>query len=129
MPRPDVALPDDGLIAVVKRDCPTCALTGAGAGGTGAAWRADGIHARHPAFPDEVPQRIDDTALHASHVLGVEIVPTLIRRGGGQDIDRTYGWDRAEWNGSAAFRHRRRLPAFQPGCGALNVERAGSRTC
>ena len=123
MPRPDVALPDDGLIAVVKRDCPTCALTApvlaelARHGGLTVFTQDD------PAFPDEVPERIDDTALHASHVLSVEIVPTLIRRGGGRDIDRTYSWDRAEWERVSGFQGiGAGLPAFQPGCGALNVE-------
>ena len=123
MPRPDVHLPADGLIAVVKRDCPTCELTApvlaelAVHGGLTVFTQDD------PSFPESVPDRIDDTALNASHVLKVEIVPTLIRRVDGRDADRTYGWDRAEWERVSGFQGiGAGLPAFRPGCGALNVE-------
>ena len=61
--------------------------------------------------------------LNVSHLLKVEIVPTLIRRVDGRDADRTYGWDRAEWERVSGFQGiGAGLPAFRPGCGALNVE-------
>ena len=69
MPRPEVTLPADGLIAVVKRDCPTCELTApvlaelAAHGGLTVFTQDD------PSFPETVPSRIDDTALNVSHVL------------------------------------------------------------
>src|SRR5690242_144451 len=103
VPKPKVVLPADGLIAVVKRDCPTCELTApvlaelAAFGGLTVFTQDD------PAFPDIVPNRIHDTALNVSHVLQVEIVPTLIRRADGRDVDRTYGWDRAEWERVSGF--------------------------
>ena len=38
------------------------------------------------------------------------------------DADRTYGWDRAEWERVSGFQGiGAGLPAFRPGCGALNV--------
>jgi hypothetical protein len=123
VPKPEVVLPADGLIAVVKRDCPSCELTApvlaelAAFGGLTVFTQDD------PAFPDIVPNRIHDTALNVSHVLQVEIVPTLIRRADGRDVDRTYGWDRAEWERVSGFQGiGAGLPEFRPGCGALNVE-------
>ena len=123
MARPEVTLPPDGLIAVVKRDCPTCALTAP----VLAELAAHGVLTVYtqddPSFPETVPGRIDDTALNVSHSLKVEIVPTLIRRAEGREIDRTYGWDRAEWERVSGFQGiGAGLPAFRPGCGALNVE-------
>ena len=123
MARPEIILPADGLIAVVKRDCPTCELTAL----VLAELAAHGVLTVYtqddPSFPETVPGRIDDTALNVSHTLKVEIVPTLIRRAEGRDIDRTYGWDRAEWERVSGFQGiGAGLPAFRPGCGALNVE-------
>ena len=123
MARPEIILPADGLIAVVKRDCPTCELTAP----VLAELAAHGVLTVYtqddPSFPETVPGRIDDTALNVSHTLKVEIVPTLIRRAEGRDIDRTYGWDRAEWERVSGFQGiGAGLPAFRPGCGALNVE-------
>ena len=117
------ALPSDGLIVVVKRDCPTCELTApvlaelAAHGGLTVYTQDD------PSFPETVPDRIDDTDLAVSHGLKIEIVPTLIRRAEGREVDRTYGWDRAEWERVSGFQGiGADLPAFRPGCGALNVE-------
>ena len=56
-----------------------------------------------PSFPESVPDRIDDTELSVSHRLGIEIVPTLIRFQDGQDVGRTHGWDRAEWERISGF--------------------------
>lgn len=116
-------LPRDGLVAVVKRDCPTCVLAApvlaelAAQGGIVVYTQDD------PSFPEEVAGRIDDTALEISHRLGIEIVPTLIRFQDGQDVGRTYGWDRAEWERISGFQGiGADLPAFRPGCGAKNVE-------
>jgi len=115
--------PKDGLLAIVKRDCPTCELTApvlaelAARGGLTVFTQDD------PTFPEAVASRVDDTDLAISHQLKVEIVPTLIRMEHGREIDRTYGWDRAEWE--RVTRHANLgpgLPAMRPGCGAKNVE-------
>src|SRR6266571_4595972 len=92
-------LPRDGLVAVVKRDCPTCELTA------------------------PVPEPIDDTALDISHHLKIEVVPTLIRLENGREVARTYGWDRGEWerlSGLAGLGSD--LPESRPGCGARNID-------
>jgi hypothetical protein len=117
------ALPADGLIAVVKRECPTCALTVPVLAELARLDRLTVYTQDDPAFPETLPDRIDDTALDTSHHLGVEFVPTLIRRRDGQEIGRTHGWDRAEWERISGFQGiGADLPAFRPGCGARNVE-------
>jgi hypothetical protein len=116
-------LPRDGLVAVVKRDCPTCVLA---ASVLGVLARDPGLTVYtqdDPSFPETVPGRVDDRALDVSHRLKIEIVPTLIRFEAGREIARTYGWDRTEWqrlSGVAGL--GRDLPQTRPGCGAKNVE-------
>src|SRR5271154_447484 len=80
--------PQDGLIAVVKRDCPTCELT---APVLGELARRVGLQVYtqdDPSFPETVPERIDDTALDFSHRLKIEIVPALIRMENGREAGR-----------------------------------------
>jgi hypothetical protein len=116
-------LPEDGLVAVVKRDCPTCVLA---APVLGELARRAGITVYSqddPSFPDTVPLREGDLGLDVSHRLKIEIVPTLIRFEGGREVARTYGWDRAEWERlSGVTDLGRDLPESQPGCGAKNIE-------
>ena len=116
-------LPRDGLVAVVKRDCPTCVMAAPVLGDL-ARQRGLTVYTQDdPSFPETVPGRIDDTALDVSHRLKIEIVPTLIRFEGGREVGRTYGWDRGEWerlSGIAGL--GRDLPEARPGCGAKNVE-------
>src|SRR5262249_55253102 len=115
--------PHHGLIAVVKRDCPTCELTAPVLGDLA---RRVGLHVYSqddPSFPETVPSRIDDTDLEISHRLKIEIVPTLIRMEQGHEIDRTFGWDRSEWERVAGVPSLGLgLPASRPGCGAKNIE-------
>src|SRR5678815_1927669 len=73
-----VPLPD-GVLAVVKRDCPTCTLVApvlvdlAGRGVALAVYSQD-----DPSFPEGVPV-VDDTSLEVSWHLDITTVPTLIR--------------------------------------------------
>ena len=116
-------LPHDGLVAVVKRDCPTCVLAAPVLGDLAQRGGLTVYTQDDPSFPETVPSRVDDTALDVSHRLGIEIVPTLIRFEGGREVGRTYGWDRGEWErltGIAGL--GRDLPEARPGCGAKNVE-------
>lgn len=116
-------IPTDGLIAVVKRDCPTCELTEPVLAELAARAGLTVLTQDDPAFPASVPARVDDTALDLSHRLRIEIVPTLIRLQAGAETARTHGWDRAEWEkltGLAGLGPG--LPALRPGCGARNVE-------
>ncbi|MGC2200131.1 MAG: conjugal transfer protein TraF [Stellaceae bacterium] len=115
--------PHDGLIAVVKRDCPTCELTAPVLGELAQRVGLQVYTQDDPGFPETVPGRIDDTDLDISHRLKVEVVPTLIRMEQGREIDRTFGWDRGEWERIAGIPGLGLdLPDSRPGCGAKNVE-------
>ena len=67
------------VIAVVKRDCPTCELTAPVLGELAQRVGLQVYTQDDPSFPETVPERIDDTALDFSHRLKIEIVPTLIQ--------------------------------------------------
>lgn len=113
----------DGLLAVVKRDCPTCELTAPVLADIFSRTGITVFTQDDPSFPESISAPIDDTELNVSHQLRIEIVPTLIRMQGGKEIDRTYGWDRAEWERVSGLANiGTGLPAMRPGCGAKNVE-------
>src|SRR3979490_2329431 len=88
-----------GLVAVVKRDCPTCELTTPVLGELARRAGLTVFTQDDPPSPDTVPAPVHDLALDMSHRLKIEIVPTLIRLEGGREIARTYGWERGEWGG------------------------------
>src|SRR5947207_1899234 len=118
-----VSLPQDGLVAVVKRDCPTCELTAPVLGELARRAGLTVFTQDDPTFPDTVPAPVHDLALDMSHLLKIEIVPTLVRFEDGREIARTFGWDRGEWErltGVAGLGDE--LPETRPGCGAKNVE-------
>jgi hypothetical protein len=116
-------LPENGLVAVVKRDCPTCVLAAPVLGelagrGTLVVYTQD-----DPSFPETVPERMDDTALDVSHRLRIETVPTLIRFELGREVERTVGWHRGDWERLTGITGLGpSLPEMRPGCGAKNVE-------
>jgi hypothetical protein len=115
-------LPSDGLVAIVKRDCPTCELTVPVLATLAEQGQLTVFTQDDPAFPEQVAHEYD-SALDVSHGLKIEIVPTLLRREGGREVARTYGWDKAEWRkltGLASLGEG--LPDLRPGCGAKNIE-------
>lgn len=122
MPELAEGLPRDGLIAVVKRDCPTCVMAAPVLGELARQAQLAVVSQDDPGFPAD-PRPLYDGELDLSYRLQVEIVPTLIRVEGGRETARTYGWDRAEWQRVAGVGGLGDgLPAFRPGCGAKNVE-------
>src|ERR1700730_6996110 len=116
-------LPRDGLVAVVKRDCPTCVMAAPVLGDLARDAGLTVYTQDDLSFPETVPEGLDETSLERSHRLKIEIVPPLIRFAEGREVDRTYGWDRGEWQRlSDVAGLGRDLPEARPGCGAKNVE-------
>ena len=116
-------LPGDGFVIVAKRDCPTCVLIEPVMQSLDRAGPLAVIIQDDPSFPAGVGRVIDDHDLERSFRLNIEAVPTLIRLKDGREVERTVGWDRAEWTrlaGAAAMGDG--LPAWQPGCGSKSVE-------
>jgi hypothetical protein len=113
----------NGLLAIVKRDCPTCALV---APVLADLEKREGLTVYcqdDPTFPEDVSEVADDTALDVSYRLGIEIVPTLIRLRDGDEVARTFGWDRAAWQEITGHGDLgAELPEARPGCGALNQD-------
>ena len=110
---PQMQLPD-GLVAVVKRECPTCVLVEPVLRELGAeVWCQDDA-----GWFDH-----DDTELELSYRLGIETVPTLMRVEDGEETARVVGWSREQWEqltgrtGLGAD-----LPEHRPGCGSLSVD-------
>jgi hypothetical protein len=64
-------------------------------------------------------QQIADEDLHLSWQLDCEIVPTLILRDNGVEVERTYGWFREDWENVTGLSGLGvELPASRPGCGS-----------
>ena len=113
----------DGLVAVVKQDCPTCLLVDpvlqeierAGLGLT--------VCVQDDLDFSKATRILDDRNLEHSFGLGIETVPTLLRMAAGREVGRVVGWDRKAWAalcGMATLGEG--LPAYRPGCGSKSVE-------
>ncbi len=117
-----MSLPN-GIVAVLKRDCPTCELVVPVLGEIAAAGPSLTIYSQDdPTFP-ETMDVIDDTDLDISFHNNVETVPTLIRVADGQEVGRTVGWNRDSWQDlSGVADLGADLPEQRPGCGSLSVD-------
>jgi hypothetical protein len=112
-----VTLPD-GLVAVVKRGCPTCELVVP----VLAALDVTIYTQDDPAFPEGLDP-VDDTDLSVSWGLEIETVPTLLRVVDGAEVERTVGWSRERWETLAGVPGLGPdLPDMRPGCGSLTLD-------
>ena len=115
----------EGLVAVVKRDCPTCELV---------APVLSDLHDRadlivitqdDPSFPADADWVRHDSDLALSWHHDIETVPTLLRVADGAEAQRTVGWSRPEWERlSGVDGLDEGLPEWRPGCGSLSVDPA-----
>ena len=116
-------LVQDGLVAVVKRDCPTCQLVEPVLADLSRSPGLTVFTQDDPAFPAAIADRRDDTDLDVSLALDIETVPTLVRFAGGVEAARVVGWSRAQWteltgvDGLGAD-----LPEHRPGCGSRTLD-------
>jgi thiol-disulfide isomerase/thioredoxin len=114
----------DGVVAVVKLDCPTCVLVApvldelAQRGLALTVYSQDGV-----SFPLEALTVADDTSLELSWHHDIETVPTLFRVDDGMEVDRIVGWSRTQWEEFSGFEGLGPgLPEQRPGCGSLSVD-------
>ena len=117
-----VATLPDGLVAFVKRDCPTCVMVGPVLAALNDTAVLTVYSQDDPTFPGGV-NAIDDTELEYSYRMGIEIVPTLFRVEGGAVVDELQGWLRSRWEeltGVAPLGEG--LPEYRAGCGSRSVE-------
>jgi hypothetical protein len=108
----------DGFVAVVKRDCPTCALVAPLLAEIAAHEPLVVYTQDDPTFPEGLAA-IDDRDLTVSFDLAIDTVPTLIRVEGGAERKRLEGWFRPHWQeltGIAGLGAD--LPELRPGCGS-----------
>src|SRR5918911_3871964 len=112
----------DGLVAVVKRDCPTCRLVAPVLAQLKAAGVPLTVYSQDdPAFPEGLAP-VDDTALAVSYRLEIEAVPMLLRMEQGHVVDRLAGWSRADWEALTGIEGLGPgLPDYRPGCGSGHV--------
>jgi hypothetical protein len=110
----------DGLVAIVKRECPTCDLVRPvlrELDGRASPFRI--AVQDEPAAFDGLGTVVDDTALELSFRYGVDVVPTLVRVRDGVETGRAVGWNRDAWRslaGDGALGDG--LPDQRPGCGS-----------
>lgn len=114
----------DGVVAIVKRECPTCVAVApvlaqlAGAGVELTVFTQDDAD-----FPQGVPSVVDDTDLAMSWALDLVTVPTLLRVMGGEIVARTEGWHRPAWEELAGVTGLGPgLPELRPGCGSRTLD-------
>ncbi len=112
----------DGLVAFVKRDCPTCALVVPALEQLVAGPGVTILTQDDPNFPPSLAP-VHDTDLSMSWHHDIETVPTLVRVENGVETDRTVGWSRADWERiSGVDELAPELADLRPGCGSLSVD-------
>ena len=123
-PRPVPSLPD-GVVAVVKRDCPTCELVAPVLRSLVAAGVVTTVFSQDdPTFPEGVDV-IDDRELGVSFALDLDTVPTLLRRVDGVETQRIVGWSMEQWSAFTDVDLNKEfgsMPVHRPGCGAKNQD-------
>lgn len=115
----------EGLVAVVKRDCPTCGLVTPVLEDLRERAGLTVITQDDPDFPVSADWVVHDADLALSWHHRVETVPTLIRVASGAEAERTQGWSRPEWERVAGVAGLGPdLPDHRPGCGSLSADPA-----
>jgi hypothetical protein len=115
------ALPS-GLVAFVKRDCPTCELVAPVLAQLAAGTKLTVFTQDDPRFPEGLDPQ-DDTGLERSWRHQIDTVPTLLRVEDGVERARAIGWQREEWQTLTGVPNLGPdLPEWRPGCGSLSVD-------
>ncbi len=121
----EAGVPPNGLVAVVKRDCPTCELVEPVLADIEARAQLTVFTQDDPVFPETVAARMHDDDLAFSWHHDIETVPTLMRFADGDEAGRIVGWSRPEWEAFTGLDSLGDgLPEHRPGCGSLSVDPA-----
>ena len=120
----DTAAPlPDGLVAVVKRDCPTCVLVAPVLADLAERAAMTTVSQDDAAFPSAADWVIHDADLAMSWHNDIETVPTVLRVVDGIPTERIEGWRRNEWEEFTGVGELGPgLPDWRPGCGSLSVD-------
>lgn len=107
----------DGLVAFVKRACPTCTLIESQMQQVARKLPHFSVVSQDdPRFPPGVERIVDDRDLEYSWRNEIESTPTLIQFAGGREVERVVGWDREGWRRLTGIPNLGgELPAFRPG--------------
>jgi len=88
----------EGLVAFVKRACPTCALIEKQMQAVARRVPAFRVVSQDdPRFPAAIEGVVDDRELDHSWRNAIEFTPTLIRFEAGREVERVVGCDRDAW--------------------------------
>ena len=113
----------DGIIVVVKKDCPTCLLIAPVLKELEQSGKEVSVYYQDTSDFLSVTNVIDDRELEVSYRLNIEIVPTLLMFSGGKESSRLTGWEREEWRSCLELESLGEdLPDWRPGCGSRSVE-------
>src|SRR5881396_269418 len=111
-----------GLVAFVKRECPTCQLVAPVLARLAGETELTVFTQDDPVFPGGT-HIVDDRSLEYSWHHAIETVPTLLRVRDGEIVGRAIGWQRDEWEALTGIAGLgTELPAWRPGCGSLSVD-------
>jgi hypothetical protein len=110
-------LSPNGLVAFVKRTCPTCTLIeGALQEIADAVPDFQIVSQDDPRFPSGVASIVDDRELDHSWLNNIESTPTLVKFEHGREMERVAGWDRDGWRRLTQLANLgHTLPQFRPG--------------
>jgi hypothetical protein len=111
-----------GLVAFVKRECPTCALVAPVLRELASRGPLTVYTQDDPAFPEGLAA-VDDRELAVSWHHRIEAVPTLLRVESGAEAARAVGWHRGDWEElTGLLGLGPGLPELRPGCGSRSED-------
>ncbi len=113
----------DGLVAVVKQDCPTCVLVAPVLVDLADRSSITTITQDEATFPAAADWVVHDADLALSWHNDIVTVPTLLKVENGRPTERIEGWWREEWETFTGVADLGAdLPDWRPGCGSLSVD-------
>lgn len=107
---------------VVKKECETCQLVQPVISDIAAQAELKIYSQDDPGFPAG-HDVVDDRELAYSWQTQIETVPTVIKFDAeGNEVGRTFGWVKADWEALTGMTFDHEIPAFRPGCGSMTQD-------